>query len=245
MLLALRQQAIHPRISVERWRTRLAFAVEQKGGRMPNTLEPPTNPLEPPNASEMADDLEARVTALSVALAELHAAQAARARKLRPLEIVLVVLLGVSLLVHTLTVAQLLRVRSTLRNELEQAADRVAQAKTQQVSYELLIDQQLPINIDVPIRRSMDVPINTEVRIKQNITLPIDTALGKFDLPIPIDATIPINTTVPIAFDQTVNISTTVPIRLAVPIRVDLGSKQVAPFLDQLRQRLLELRDSL
>jgi len=212
---------------------------------MPNTLELPTNPLEPPSASENADDLEARVTALSVALAELHAAHAAPARKPRPLEIVLVLLLGVSLLVHALTVAQLLRVRSTLRNELEQAADRVAQAKTQQVSYDLPIDQQLPINIDVPIKRSMDVPINTEVRIKQDITLPIDTALGKFDLPIPIDATIPINTTVPIAFDQTVNISTTVPIRLAVPVRVDLGSKQVAPFLDQLRQRLLELRDSL
>ena len=97
----------------------------------------------------------------------------------------------------------------------------------------------------VPIKRSMDVPINTEVRIKQNITLPIDTALGKFDLPVPIDATVPINTTVPIAFDQTINISTTVPIRLNVPVRVDLGSKQLAPYLDQLRQRLLELRDSL
>jgi hypothetical protein len=223
----------------------LAFAAEQKGACMPNTLEPLTNPLEPPSDSEFSGDLEARVAALSVALAELQAAHATPSRKPRPLEIVLVVLLGVSLLVHALTVAQLLRVRGTLRDELAQAADRVAQAKTQQISYDLPIDQQLPINIDVPIKRSMDVPINTQVQIKQNITLPIDTALGRFDLPVPIDATVPINTTVPIAFDQTVNISTTVPIRLNVPVRVDLGSKQVAPYLDQLRQRLLELRDSL
>ena len=217
----------------------------RKGESMPNTLEPLTNPLEPPSAPETQDDLEARVMALSIELAELRAAHAAPVRKLDPLEIVLVVLLGVSLLVHALTVAQLLRVRGTLRSELAQAADRVAEAKTQQVSYDLPIDQQLPINIDVPIKRSMDVPINTEIRIKQNVTLPIDTVLGKFDLPIPIDATVPISTSVPIAFDQTVNISTTVPIRLAVPVRLDLGSDQLAPYLDQLRQRLLELRDSL
>jgi hypothetical protein len=36
-----------------------------------------------------------------------------------------------------------------------------------------------------------------------------------------------------------------VPIRLNVPVRVDLGSQQLAPFLDQLRQKLLELHDSL
>jgi hypothetical protein len=224
---------------------RLTFVVEQKGGRMPTTPEPLTNPSESPSASEISDDLEARVTALSIELAELRAAHPTRSRKLDPLEIVLVVLLGVSLLVHALTVSQLLRVRGTLRGELAQAADRVAEAKTQQISYDLPIDQQLPINIDVPIRRSMDVPINTEVRIKQNITLPIDTGLGQIDLPIPIDATVPISTTVPIAFDQTVNISTTVPIQLAVPVRVNLGSAQLAPILDRLRERLLELRDSL
>jgi hypothetical protein len=212
---------------------------------MANTLEPLTNPLERPSASDISGDLEAQVAALSIELAELRAAHVTPSRKLDPLEIVLVVLLGVSLLVHALTVSQLLRVRGTLRSELAQAADRVAQAKTQQISYDLPIDQQLPINIDVPIRRSMEVPINTEVQIKQNITLPIDTGLGQINLPIPIDATVPISTTVPIAFDQTVNISTTVPIQLAVPVRVNLGSEQVAPLLDRLRQRLLELRDSL
>jgi len=206
------------------------------------TPEPLTNPVAPSDA-ENADDLEARVMALSVALAELQAAHAAPVRKLRPIEVVLVVLLGVSLLVHALTVAQLLRVRGTLRSELAQAADRVAQAKTQQVSYELPIDQQVPINVDVPIKRSMDVPINTEVHIKQNITLPIDTALGTFDLPVPIDATVPINTTVPIALDQTVNISTTVPIRQNVPIQIDMGSSQIASYLDRLHDALLALRD--
>ena len=158
---------------------------------------------------------------------------------------ILVVLLAFSLLLHALTVSQLLRVRGTLRNEIAQLAERVSAAKTSQVRYDLPIDQQLPINIDVPIKRSLNVPINTEVRIKQDISLPVDTVLGKFDLPIPIDATIPISTTVPIAFDQTIAISATVPIKLNVPVQVDLGSDQLAPVLDQLRQKLLELRDSL
>lgn len=245
MLLAYAKK--HNLRVARRWlvyHTRQAFDVEQKGGYMSNAPEPLTNPLEPETPAESHDDLRARVAVLAASLDELHAAHASP-RKLRSLEAVLLALLGVSLLIHALTVSQLLRVRGTLRDELTLAADRVASAKSQQVSYDLPIDQQLPINIDVPIKRSLDVPINTQVRIQQNITLPIDTGLGKIDLPIPIDTTVPISTTVPIAFDQTLNISTTVPIKLAVPVRLDLGSEQVAPLLDQLRQRLLELRDSL
>ena len=226
------------------YHARQAFDVEQKGGYMSNAPEPLRNPLESETPLETHDDLHSRVAGLAASLDELHAAHASP-RKLRPLEAVLIVLLGVSLLIHALTVSQLLRVRGTLRDELALAADRVTTAKSQQISYDLPIDQQLPINIDVPIKRSLEVPINTQVRIQQNITLPIDTGLGKIDVPIPIDTTVPISTNVPIAFDQTLNISTTVPIQLSVPVRIDLGSEQVAPFLDQLRQRLLELRDSL
>ena len=207
------------------------------------------DPLEPPRLPDRQPDLEAQVAQLAAAVSDLRVAQAEQelptTHRLRPLETILVVLLAFSLLLHALTVSQLLRVRGTLRNEIAQLAERVSAAKTSQVRYDLPIDQQLPINIDVPIKRSLNVPINTEVRIKQDITLPVDTVLGKFDLPIPIDATIPISTTVPIAFDQTIAISTTVPIKLNVPVQVDLGSDQLAPVLDQLRQKLLELRDSL
>jgi hypothetical protein len=197
-----------------------------------------------------SSDGEAAETAeIAAAVADIEAAEVAATvvrRRLRPLETVMLVLLTASLLVHALTLTQLFRVRNTLRGQIEQLAAGVEAAKLQQVRYDLPIDQQVPIDLDVPISRSMRIPIRTSVRIQQQINLPIDTGVaGQIELPIPIDATVPVSTTVPIDFDQTVNISTTVPLRLNVPIQVDLGAPQFAGYLDRLRDALLKLRDQL
>ncbi len=181
----------------------------------------------PPPAGATGRDtpIGEQVAEIADAVAELQAARVAEdvaartaRRQLRPFELVMVALLAVSLLVHALTLARLFSVRSTLRDEVERLAQSVRAAKSSTVSYNLPIDQRVPLNVDVPIERSLQMPINTQV---------------------------PISTTVPIEFNQTVNISTTVPIRLDVPIQVDLGSPQIAGYLDRLYQALLELRDRL
>jgi hypothetical protein len=210
---------------------------------MSNPPELPPRLETPPAAAGSDGDLAGQVAELTAVVAELH--ERHRSTRLRPLEIVLIVLLGVSLLVHALTVSELLRVRSTLRGELDSLAERIVAAKGTPLTYTLPIDQQLPVNVDVPIKRALQVPVNLNVPIKQNITVPINTGLGSIDVPVALDTTVPISTTVPIALDQTLNISTTVPIRLDLPLQIDLGSAQLAPYLDQLRDRLIELRDSL
>jgi len=191
-----------------------------------------------------------QIAEIAGAVAKLRAARvaedvAARAttRRLRPFEVVMIVLLAVSLLIHALTLSRLLSVRATLRDEVGRLAEAVQSAKQQQLRYDLPIDQQVPINIDVPLKRELTVPINTSVQIKQQIMLPIDTGLGVVNIPVPIDASVPISTSVPIAFDQTVNISTTVPIQLNLPVRIDMGSGQVGGYLDRLYAALLELRE--
>jgi len=191
-----------------------------------------------------------QIAEIAGAVAELQAARVAEdvaaqaiTRRLRPFEVVMVVLLAISLLIHALTLSRLLSVRATLRDEVGRLAEAVHSAKQQQLSYDLPIDQQVPINIDVPIKRELAVPINTSVQIKQQITLPIDTGLGVVNIPVPIDASVPISTSVPIAFDQTVNVSTTVPIQLNLPVRIDMGSGQVGGYLDRLYAALLELRE--
>jgi hypothetical protein len=199
----------------------------------------------------------ARTTAEQIAeiagvVAELRAARVAEdvaaqatTHRLRPFEVVMVVLLAISLLIHALTLSRLLSVRATLRDEVGRLAEAVQSTKQQQLTYNIPIDQQVPIDIDVPIKRDLTVPINTAVQIKQDITLPIDTGLGVVNIPVPIDASVPISTSVPIAFDQSVNISTTVPIQLNLPVRIDLGSGQVGGYLDRLYAALLELRERL
>jgi hypothetical protein len=216
-----------------------------------NTAQPLRDPLAD-DATDRDASRSEQIAEIADAVAELRAAQVAREvaeresrRRVRPFEAVMIVLLAVSLVIHALTVWRLLSVRQTLRDEVSRLATSVQAAKSSRVTYDLAIDQQVPIDIDVPIQRSLDVPIDTEVRINQTIHLPVQTALGNFDIPVPLDTTIPVSTTVPIAFDQTVNISTTVPIRLDVPVQIDLGSDQVAGYLDRLYAALLELRDKL
>lgn len=186
-----------------------------------------------------------QVAEIAAAVADLRSARGRLPGGLRPIEAVLLGLLAASLLLHALTITRLFAVRNTLRDQIDELASSVEQAKQSQITYRLPIDQQLPINLDVPIQRSLSVPIKTSVRIQQTINLPIETALGSFNVPVPIDATVPIDTSVPIDFDQTITISATVPIKLDLPIQVDLGASQVAPLLDRLRERLIELRDSL
>jgi hypothetical protein len=194
-------------------------------------------------SAEQIAEIAGAVAELQAARVAEDAAARATARRLRPFETVMIVLLAISLLIHALTLSRLLSVRATLRDQVDQLAGAVQSAKQQQLRYDLPIDQQVPINIDVPIQRNMTVPINTSVRIKQELNVPIDTGLGVVNIPVPIDTTVPISTSVPIAFEQTVNISTTVPIQLNLPIQIDLGSDQVGSYLDRLYVALLDLRE--
>jgi hypothetical protein len=207
----------------------------------------PVMPAPTTNGARMSAE---QIAEIAGAVAELQAVRVAEdaaaratARRLRPFETVMIVLLAISLLIHALTLSRLLSVRATLRDQVDQLAGAVQSAKQQQLRYDLPIDQQVPINIDVPIQRDMTVPINTSVRIKQELNVPIDTGLGVVNIPVPIDTTVPISTSVPIAFEQTVNISTTVPIQLNLPMQIDLGSGQVGSYLDRLYAALLDLRE--
>ncbi len=151
--------------------------------------------------------------------------------------------LWISLLLHGLTIGWLFGVRSTIRSELTNLSAAVSAAKDETIRYDLPIDQQIPIQVDVPIRQSLEIPIQTEVRIKQDVNVPIPVAGTTINLPVPLDVAIPISTTVPISFNQTVTISAEVPLKLTVPIQLDLGSSQMAGYLDRLRDAILALRE--
>src|SRR5207253_2459126 len=96
--------------------------------------------------AEQAD--ESRTTAEQIAeiagvVAELSAARVAEdvsartmTRRLRPFEVVMIVLLAISLLIHALTLSRLLSVRATLRDEVGQLAGAVQNAKQQQLRYD-------------------------------------------------------------------------------------------------------------
>src|SRR3954465_12747834 len=164
--------------------------------------------LDPPApAADGSRTTAEQIAEIASAVAELQATRVAEdvaaqatTRRLRPFEVVMVVLLAISLLIHALTLSRLLSVRATLRDEVGRLAEAVQSAKQQQLSYDMPIDQQVPINVDVPIKRDLTVPINLKVPIKQQITVPIDTGLGVVNIPVSLDTSVPISTSVPIEF---------------------------------------------
>ena len=204
----------------------------------------------PASATDDSRTTAEQIAEIAGVVAELRATRVAEqvaartvTRQLRPFEVVMIVLLALSLLIHALTLSRLLSVRTTLRDEVGRLAEAVQSAKQQQLRYDLPINQQVPINIDLPIKRDLTVPINLNVPIKQDITIPIDTGLGIVNIPVKLDTSVPISTSVPIEFDQTVNISTTVPIQLTIPVRLDMNTGQVGGYLDQVYAALLKLRE--
>lgn len=215
-----------------------------------------TQPIKETDAAPSLDPTPGRETeferesgaaaAIAEAVAETEATLVvgrALAGSQRRLLLVMGALLGMSLLLHAITLSRLFSIRATLKQEVGRLADSVDATKQQTLSYELPIDQQVPINISIPIRESVVIPVNTTVQIRQDIVVPIDTGFGTVDLPVPLDVNIPISTTVPIEFNQDVPISTTLPVSLTVPIQLDLGSPQFAAYLDKLRDALIQFRD--
>ncbi|MBA3468924.1 MAG: hypothetical protein H0T53_04705 [Herpetosiphonaceae bacterium] len=191
----------------------------------------------------IAETAAAVSTAVVAEQAEQTEARTAAAveRRIKPLTALLLVMMGVSLLIHALTLSRLFAVRNTLKDEIGRLATTVENAKQEQITYDFTIDQTIPINVVIPINESVVIPVNTTVEIKQDVNIPIDTGFGVYNLPVPLDVSIPISTSVPIDFQQNVPISTSIDLQLTVPIEIDLGSPQFADYLDRLHKALLDL----
>lgn len=202
----------------------------------------PTNQPDPEQDSE--DEHVARIAAVVAASLDhdMLAQRAARRVRRDPLVLALLAMLGVSLLVHAVTMFWLFSVRDLVHAQIDLLADQVLAAKDERLTYQLPIKQSVPIDVSIPISQSLEFPINTSVKIKQTVNLPIDTGFGRLDLPIPIDATVPISTVVPIEFQQTVALSTNIDVDLVVPIEIDLSSPQLSNYLQNLHDALVNLR---
>jgi hypothetical protein len=162
----------------------------------------------------------------------------------RPLDLVILSLIAISILVQALTISQLIQVRSNLRNQIDRLAQSIEQSRDQSLSFTMPIRQEIPVEMDVPIQRSFDIPVQTTVRIQDTINIPIETGiLGSYTIPVPIDLNVPINTTVPFELNETIAISTSVPLQLDLPISIELNEDPFSGYLDQIYQNLLLIRE--
>lgn len=158
---------------------------------------------------------------------------------------VLISFIVLSLLLHALTIFNLLRVRQIVSNQLEVSANQVAQLRQQRVEYSFPVEQTFPISTTIVINETIDVPIDFEVPINQNLSIPISTPLGNVPITIPLSLTVPISNTVTVPISREIPFQTTIPISTEVPIELALGENEAGEVLLQLEEGLRDLRRQL
>jgi hypothetical protein len=117
------------------------------------------------------------------------------------------------------------------------------------IAFDVNIDEVIPIDTDVVIKRTVQVPIKTTIPIKESFdtTITINTFAGDIplDVTVPVDVDVPIDLVVDIPIDETVPIQDEFPVKLDVPIAIDVGETELKNLTDSLAAGLESLQDIL
>lgn len=116
------------------------------------------------------------------------------------------------------------------------------------ITFDVAIDEVIPIDTEVVITRTVEVPIQTEIPINQEIdtTITIDSLGGlPLDITVPVDVVVPIDLVVDIPIDETIPVRDQFPVQLDVPIEIDVGETELRSLTDSLATGLESLQDIL
>lgn len=144
---------------------------------------------------------------------------------------------------------QLTELAPEIEAGIAEAIDGLREFGESTIAFDVNIDEVIPIDTEVVIRRTVEVPIVTEIPIKEEIdtTITIDTPLGGIpvDVNVPVDVVVPIDLVVDIPIDETVPIQDEFPVQLDVPIAIDVGETELKSLTDSLAAGLESLQDIL
>ncbi len=138
-----------------------------------------------------------------------------------------------------------------VRAGLPGAIDKLEAFEQSTITYKVNLQQEFPIQAEVPFNETFDVPIKLTVPISQTINTsvtidPFGTGVGiPVDINVPVNLEVPIDTSVPIAIERTIPISTTVPLDLNVPLEIKMSETDLAGYVSQLRNGLASLDEML
>ena len=117
------------------------------------------------------------------------------------------------------------------------------------ISFDVNIDEVIPIDTEVTLQRTVAVPIVTEIPINESIdtTITISTPFGGIpvDVNVPVDVVVPIDLVVDIPIDEIVPIQDEFPVQLDIPIVIDVGDTELKNLTDSLVTGLESLQDVL
>ena len=187
--------------------------------------------------------------------------------------VVLTLLTLASLALSILLAYQLYGVQQTVRGMLDQALVALESLEGQSFTYEYHFRQNVPFEGDIPFEQKMtfpfegDIPFRQEVAVPFKGTIPINTTvevpvrlgLGTINVKVPISTEVYVDTTVPVEINQTFHlktevpvevsrtfhVETEVPVEMTIPIEVQLDRSPARELLQQIREWLAELQESI
>lgn len=162
--------------------------------------------------------------------------------------ILLIPLVVLSLLFNWLILWQWQNVRLALQEALEEAIQGVSDLRQERIEYELVIDQDVPLQAGILLSQPLEVPISTTIPISTTLDTTVYLTLQGLEVPvevaIPVDLQVPLKTQVPVDIGQ-FPISTTVPFHTRLPIVIEISETPLAEYLLRLQQELILLRAGL
>ncbi len=144
---------------------------------------------------------------------------------------------------------QLVALEPQVSAGVEEAIRGLREFSDSTISFDVNIDEVIPIKTDVVIDRVVDVPIKTTIPINETFdtTITIDTPLGDIplDVTVPVDVDVPVDLIVEIPINESVEIDEEFPIQLDVPIAINVRETELAALTDSLAAGLEALQDVL
>ncbi len=153
----------------------------------------------------------------------------------RPLDYWLLWIVAVAALALNLyLIYTLLQVRAQAGSVAAQAAVAVGDLQDASFRYQIEVRDSVPVNVVVPISRTITLPISATVPISAVVQVPVEIpVIGQRVLAVPI------RTIIPIQLEQRVPISLTVPVNALIPVEIDVPiAIEIAdtPLSDQLER---------
>lgn len=112
------------------------------------------------------------------------------------------------------------------------------------IDFKIQIDQELPVQVEIPINETIEIPIQMTVPISKTIetTVMMDPFQAGLEIPVdidvPVDLEIPIDVVVPIPISRTLPLSTSVPINLDLPIAIKVSETPLVTYIEDIRTAL-------
>jgi hypothetical protein len=150
-----------------------------------------------------------------------------------------------SLILNVVVITNLLTVRQTFLDGVDQAIAGLESLQLNGFRYEYHLQQTIPFSGDIPFQQDMVFPFQGTVPIKTTVKVPIDAGiLGQFNLDVPIDTSIPVDIEVPVHVSQTFHVETEIPIDMVVPIEISPDDPAIEKLIDGVREWLIAVRES-